>query len=173
MFAAMVLFVMVGTTRVLAQKSNYVHNCEWDNETLMSKIIYKYSNDSVTLMPYKKGDFAYGENNCIQSKTVYYWNPVKNSWEKTSVYTYDYTDGRLIVEMARYRAGNKNILTGKERCIYEIDDSWHLLSCKIYKWKEGAGFWVLKDEIKTNGTVSLLGNNNVTEDSINKVILAM
>lgn len=173
MFAAMVLFVVVGTTSVLAQKSNYVYNCEWDNEALKSKIIYKYSNDSITLIPYKKGDFTYDKDNYIQSKTVYYWNSAQKSWEKASVYTYEYTDGRLMVEMARYRTGNKNILTGKERSIYEIDDSWNLLSCRTYKWKVGNGLWILKNEIKTDGTVSLLGNNNVTEASINKMFMAM
>ncbi len=39
MFAAVVLFAMVGSNCVLAQKSDYVHYDEWDNENLVSKTI--------------------------------------------------------------------------------------------------------------------------------------
>jgi hypothetical protein len=172
-FAAMVLSAMVGSTRISAQKSDYIHHCEWENEALKSKIIYKHSNGRTVLIPCKRGDFIYDVNNHIRSKNVYYWNRMNKSWEKEAVYAYHYVDGMLMVEMSKYEPGFKNKRIRKERCVYEIDEAWNLLSYRNYNWDEKRNLWVLTDEITIKEPISLLGNEEKVADSLNKLIIAM
>lgn len=175
MFAAVVLFAMVGSNRILAQKSNYVHHNEWDNENLVSKTIYEHDKDHITFVPYKKEEFIYDKNDRIQSRNVYYWSRMNSDWVMSAVYTYNYTDGIFMVEMSKCKPGYKKKQTKGMRCLYEIDDSWNLLSYKSYKWQEKGDLWVLIDEVVAQESVSFLGTNkeDSEKDKINKVIMAM
>ncbi len=100
---------------------------------------------------------------------------MNSDWVMSAVYTYNYTDGIFMVEMSKCKPGYKKKQTKGMRCLYEIDDSWNLLSYKSYKWQEKGDLWVLIDEVVAQESVSFLGTNkeDSEKDKINKVIMAM
>ena len=136
---AIAALVTLGTINGFAREEvKFAHNDHIENGQVVTRDIFKYTDDGKYLNYYKKVDFTYDAENRIASKQVSLWNAETKQWDKAEYYTYEYSFAECCIERSIYE---NDTLKKSERYVYS--NGTIFASVQHSKWCEKDSAWTV------------------------------
>ena len=92
---AIAVTMLIGSIAYGFNKNDYYSNLVMNNGVAQSKIIYEMQTG---LVPNKKYDISYDENNRISEIVLFKWDSAKKEWKNIQTAIYSYANGNVKME---------------------------------------------------------------------------
>ena len=148
MAAAVAAMMLCSTNKSYAGEADgYAHNDRMENGQVVSRDIFKWTDDGKYLKRYGRFDYTYDTMNRMTSRKFMRWNDSQEEYVKAYVYTYQYSDKTCCIDFSLCKYGE---FEKSERYIYSSYTTSNRLFVEhqSFKWNDTKEEWVLVDKNK-------------------------